>query len=132
MAVVSRQGKWLFATLTMLSLSVCNCADQTGAKDLVFSEQGLIRGVELSGSTQDDSAVKVKNVADEDGRDDRHWQVDFLLNGGDGANSLPVDTGEKNQLFFELKSIRASDGQVLKKRLTITLFDELSEKVTAP
>jgi hypothetical protein len=87
------------------------------------TDQFLIRTLELSGTTQDDCAVAVEDVADGDGSDDKQWQVDFVLDGAGGAGSLPQDAGEEQHYVLGVKATRASDGEVLYKKVTLTLYD---------
>jgi hypothetical protein len=87
------------------------------------TDQFLIRALELSGTTQDDCAVVVDDVTDGDGLDDTQWQAGFALDGAGEPGSLPRDVGEEQHHVLAIKATRASDGQVLYKKVTITLYD---------
>lgn len=87
------------------------------------TDQFLIRTLELSGTTLDDCAVAVEDVTDGDGSDDKQWQVDFALDGAGGTSSLPRDAGEEQHYVLGVKATRASDGEVLYKKVTLTLYD---------
>jgi hypothetical protein len=86
-------------------------------------DQFLIRKMELSGTTRDDCAVVVEDVTDGDGLDDKQWRASFALDGTGGAGSLPPDAGEEHQYVLGIEATRMSDGQVLYKKVTITLYD---------
>jgi hypothetical protein len=87
------------------------------------TDQFLIQALELSGTTQDDCAVVVEDVTDGDGLDDKQWRAGFALDGTGGAGSLPRDAGEEQHFVLGIKATRESDGQVLYKKVTVTLYD---------
>ena len=78
----------------------------------------------VSGTTTDDCAVEVAGQPDNDGIADKGFTASFDLDGGSGAGSLPVDDpGARAQHRFDVKATRSSDGAVLYKRVTATVYE---------
>ena len=83
----------------------------------------LIDSISLKGTTSEDCSVTVADVQDEDGLDDQAWQATFLLDDGSTPASLPADDGSRQQQTLMVKASRTSDGQLIYKKITLTLYE---------
>ncbi len=93
----------------------------------VVQKNFLIDSISFSGTTSEDCSVSIGDTPDEDGVDDKAYQGGFFLDDGAGPGSWPTDDGSRQQHSFLIKATRKSDGQVLYKKVTVTLYEGSSE-----
>ncbi len=115
--------RWSLIVLACLALSSCKGTifpDDDGGT--TPKDQFIIQSISLQGSTQDDCTVTVESQADQDGVADQSWQASFDLNDGAEPDQLPADLGGQQVYQLNVKATRASDGEVLAKRIKLSLY----------
>ncbi len=87
----------------------------------------LVDSISFSGTTSEDSSVTIGDVPDEDGMEDTSWQAEFFLDDGSNATSWPSDDGSRQQQTLMIKATRKSDGEVIYKKVVVTLYEGTTE-----
>lgn len=106
-----------------LTLNVGACSDDDGGGKSLgpVAVPFTVTGIGLKGVTAAAAVVKVEQQDDADGAEDTAWEVDYVLDGGARATSLPMDDGSARTLSFVIKSTPSGGGTVERKRVTISL-----------
>lgn len=110
------------AALTAMAFIACRGSSAPRADEAEGGGSFTVQTLTLEGSTDEPSHVEVSGLADADGQDDVGWRATFALDDGPAPGSLPRDTGETRTYGLDVRSTRLGDGQVMGKRVTVTLL----------